>query len=322
MQANEKQTNTPVPVSRTLYAGDKGTIMQLPGQDELVIVKKSKPRDPNYRLSMPTGDDYRRNTLGHAGLYDTTLAYQSQRSVLMQASPVIGFQIQSWNYAAVQRQYNMYKTNRAAYDALTARLIWYGADYGDTMLNTDLHQPNPDLGKIVGDAPDPEGVYSWCGFSLDGIALIEETADGRSSYAADGYDRTSSTLGRDRPLGPATPAAKVYTVTASGQQNMIDICEGRGLCEGARIHLVLKRFPLDNVELEQQQFVLAHKSGPLGLPVQGATETLPCPTVPATATHRTNLGVDVNLVEKGFRPFMLAAVSTPDGRLLDPEYLE
>jgi len=301
MGRTERQTNTPTSVQRTLYPMGKGTIMSLPGQDELVILRRSKPRSPNYRLSMR-----QTNMLGHAGLYDTPLAYRSENPMLMQAEPCFGFHLQAWNFAAVQKQYDMYVNDRDAYDALTPAKIWYGSGYGG--VHADAFSAAWEARTAAEDAPD------WCGFSLDGIALIEETGDGRSARDADGYDRHSSLLGRDRPTGPGAHA-KVYTVTTGGQQDMLDVTEGRGVCEGARAHLVLIKFPLEDQDGTMQRFVLAHKAAPLGLPVAGATELFP----PEPGLVRGHMRADD---VHPFRPYMLAAVMTPDGGPLDPAYLE
>jgi hypothetical protein len=299
----DEHANVRVPINRVLYALPHGSPLQLPGHDELAIVKKSMPRHRNIRLTDPTRARLGDNGLGRliqSGYTDSYAAGNMGRNMLIQGEPVRALNIQAWNFCIAQKLLELFKTDRARYNALGIHELWFGTDGGHDVFNPKYDKEPLDC----------------CGWSVDGIPRVEELSDGRSARDNDGYSWAASHGGiGTRPTRPAESAKKV-TMIAAGSQHLIDYGGGRGMCEGGLAHLVLSRQAVPVTSGRTATYTLAHKSGPLGIPAGGATMTLEVPDkAEATAENP-----DPDLYD--FRPPQLSWVMSPDGSALDPGYQE
>jgi hypothetical protein len=284
----DEHANIRVPINRVLYAMPRGSPLQLPGHDEIAIVKKSTPRHRNVRLT-----DTKPHIGTQAGYVDSYAAGNTGRSTLIQAQPVHGLNVQAWNFVIAEKLLELFKTDRARYDRLSTHELWFGTDGG-----MDAYDANYD------DVP-----LDFCGWSIDGVPRVEETAEGRSARDNDGYSWASPSGGiGTRPTAPSS-AAKKLTMIASGSQHIIDYGGGRGMCEGGLCYLVLARTTLPVTSGRTVTYTLGHKAGPLSIPAGGANMTLELPPRPAGDLH-------------DFRPPQLCWVMSPDGSVLDPAYQE
>jgi hypothetical protein len=170
--------------------------------------------------------------------------------------------------------------------------------------------------------------HEWTGWSFDGVVRIEQDTTRNSSAYTDGYRSTGFAGGRF--VTPVSNDTKLTTIIMTGEQEMLDYFEGRGVVEGASLFFVVKKYtPSEKVEaityvksskaimldMSADHIVANQAAGWITIPDQAkiAAHVANARDYP-TEAERTK---SVKQCLPGVFP-----VAVPDGGELDPAYAE
>lgn len=248
-----------------------------PGERQLALIYRTDPSSPNVRMDS---------------------------GAVVMGDPVIAGTPATVNYAWAQQQVRWARDNALGYRHLTPAMIWFGAPIGDDG-KVDTANMAPGLASLSRFA-------QYRGFALDGVVRITESSQGGAPMLDNGLQMRKGggifAGGISRQYDP--------TVVIKGQQQVFDYAEGRGLCEGARCYMVIKKglggqYLRPQRESHMLQYCLAEKDIDKVRDGMRMYRTIETPPIDLGGGHTTQM-----------LPYQIFFVNVPDGGRLDPRYLE
>ncbi len=258
---------------RLLTPSEFGSTMAPPGVTHLALSRRTRPTTENVYIDDNDEGDF--GSLGSRIPGDTLFATT----------------IAQWNYIMAQEQVKLARSNPEAYKLLTARDLWWGID------------------RQTRDSALRFGAFDYAGFFIDGVVDEEVGMDGASTSQTEGYRMTRDGL----ISGPPTnPRGKVVTIISRGTVHLADTWDGKGVREGAKLFLVLRKY--EPPPEGKMKFSLAQK------PIDSLMDNHGF--VVHHTLNATVPGVGVGAPDLVLRPWMLSCVAEPNGDPLDMDYAE
>jgi hypothetical protein len=155
------------------------------------------------------------------------------------------------------------------------------------------------------------------GWDFAGVVLDETTPSSHSTVLDDGI--TDNMRGRGLYSMPRDGNAKRETITFSGQVDMVNMFESKGIQEGAALWLVIKKWDVGT----HFNIVTSHKGRILDLPVDGVHHSFHFASVEEMAGWKAFKGLPKDELPKHpYRPVLGGLVATPDGSELADDFAD
>ena len=218
----EKQTNSHTPVQRIVHSPAGGSIHDLPSRYELSWAKKARVTNAiQFQLDRASN---------MVSKLDTLEVINTGNTALINTHPQLALNgISYMNYMHEQLN-KLAQTNPERLRRLDCRQIFHGV---------------PDL--------------SWTGWTIDGIVSLEQDMQRHSTARGDQYSGGRNASGQLRP--PYMSDSKILTITASGQEDMLDYFDSRGVQEGSSLWCIFKEYdPIGPSGDNSVQYVRSRKA--------------------------------------------------------------
>ncbi len=224
------------------------------------------------------------------------LGQKRDMTAVIQSAPAIAATILQWNFMMAEIQAKWRKQDREAYQQITPRMLWFGFP--------EEYKSEPEYTKmlIVQKLLGLADMDTYLGWSTDGLVRHVSGFNGNAPDKNDGF-----MLAADGNMySGGITKGYMATVVAAGDTEMLDYCEGRGVVEGARIGLILRKYPHANYlrhasDAAELRFNMSHKLHD---------------SVRDTAAMLRYVDTETSLI-KGksdpILPLLLSVVSIPDG---------
>lgn len=270
----------------------KGADMAPPTSFQPAFVMRDLPTGFNPRMRLG-GDGQESSKGGVGGVYGNG---PSSVGWLVDSRPAMAATLLQLNFALAALQAEWAEEDLVGYMQLTPQILMWG-------LSAE-HRTSP-FPFIKEHLLKLRGILTYRGWSIDGVPRIVEGED--SDAMPDAYsDDTALSLQMTNQRARTMTSGYVATVVARGGQSVIDLWEGRGITEGARLGFIVKKFPVGNYtrssdKPNELRYNLTHRGG------GGSVRTVAFNSSRAPPDFR-------------FCPYQLIPVAIPSGGLCSLEW--